>query len=74
MIKNPDLFPSWMHFLLIEEMNDVPIFIQLLIVEFMIRRNQAGFTQHTKCFKWIIQCRWSFNLRRIRSKSTLVCT
>lgn len=32
----PDIFPKWIHFVLIEEMNQVPILVQLLIVEFMI--------------------------------------
>ena len=35
-IQNPDLFPQSLHFLLVEEMNAVPILIQLLIVEFLI--------------------------------------
>ena len=36
MISNPDLFPDWLSFIQIEEMNKVPIIIQLLIVEFII--------------------------------------
>lgn len=35
-VKNPTLFPDWIHFVQIEEMNSVPVLIQLLIVEFII--------------------------------------
>lgn len=35
-INNPDLFPTWLSFLLINEMNAVPILIQLIIIEFLI--------------------------------------
>lgn len=35
-IQNTHLFPQWMDFLQIEEMNRVPIILQLLIIEFLI--------------------------------------
>lgn len=35
-VKNPTLFPDWISFIQIEEMNSVPIIIQLLLVEFII--------------------------------------
>ena len=35
-IQNAHIFPKWLSFLQIEEMNMVPIIIQLLIVEFLI--------------------------------------
>ena len=35
-VKNPTLFPDWISFVQIEEMNSVPIILQLLIVEFII--------------------------------------
>lgn len=35
-IQNAHLFPQWLSFLRIEEMNMIPIIIQLLIVEFLI--------------------------------------
>lgn len=35
-IQNPQLFPEWLRFLQVQEMNAVPIIIQLLIIEFLI--------------------------------------
>lgn len=36
LIKNPQWIPSWLQFLTVKEMNDVPIFFQLMIVELVI--------------------------------------
>lgn len=35
-IQNPEVFPSWLSFLQIIEMNAVPVIFQLLIIEFVI--------------------------------------
>ena len=36
LIKNPQWIPQWLEFITIKEMNDVPIFIQLMIVELIV--------------------------------------
>lgn len=36
LIKNPQWVPPWLDYILIEEMNKVPIFLQLMIVELII--------------------------------------
>lgn len=36
LIKNPSYIPSWLEFIKIKEMNKVPIFIQLMLVELVI--------------------------------------
>lgn len=36
LIRNPDILPEWMNFLLIEEQSELPVIVQLLILEFVI--------------------------------------
>ena len=36
LIRHPDILPEWMNFLLIEEQSELPVIVQLLILEFVI--------------------------------------
>jgi len=36
LIKNPQWVPAWLEFIIIKEMNQVPIFVQLMIVELIV--------------------------------------
>ncbi|MEG2174179.1 MAG: spore germination protein [Oscillospiraceae bacterium] len=36
LVRNPTWVPPWLHFILVEKMNEIPIFVQLMVVELVI--------------------------------------